>query len=91
MGPSELGQVFGAELKNCWYTAVGWSFLTRFHDLKPRSGESDQRVISKQKPGETLVNKNALCYVVLLSERLGAMLAMVMVCSLVFMVEWLVG
>ena len=37
------------------------------------------------------MNKNALCYFVLLSEKPGAMLAVGVVLSLVFMVAWLVG
>ena len=61
MGPSGLGQFWGVEFKHRWYTGVGWGFLPRFRDLKYRSSESDQRVILKQKPKETLVNKNALC------------------------------
>ena len=60
MGPSASGQFWGVEFKNRWCTGVGWVFLPRFHDLKSHSGESDQRVILKQKPGETLANKNAL-------------------------------
>ena len=66
-------------------------FLPRFHNLKSRSGESDQRVILTQKAGETVANKNALCIFVLSGERPGAMLAVCVVCSLVFMEEWLVG
>ena len=40
---------------------------------------------------ETLLNKNALCYFVLQSEIPSAVLAVGVVCSLVFIVEWLVG
>ena len=40
-------------------TLIGWGLLPRFHDLKFRPGGSDQCVIFKRKPGETLVNKSA--------------------------------
>ena len=68
-----------------------WGSQPHFHDLQSRSGKSDQCGILKQKAEETLVNINAFCYFVLLSEGPGAMLAVGVVCSLVFMVEWLVG
>ena len=39
MGPSELGQFWGAELKNRWYTGNGRGLQPRFHDLKSRFGQ----------------------------------------------------
>ena len=89
MGASGRGQFGGAELKNRWYTGVGWDLQPYFHDLKSPSGESDQRTILRQKAGETLVNKNVLCYFLSLGERTDAMLPVGGICSLVFMVEWL--
>ena len=47
MGPSGLGQFWGAEFKDRWYTSIEWGFLPRFRDLKSLSGESDQCVILK--------------------------------------------
>ena len=66
MGASGLGQFHGAEFKNHWYTTVGWGFQPHFHDLKSCSYERDQHVILKQKAGNILVSKNALCHFVLL-------------------------
>ena len=91
MRPRGPGQSWGAEFTNRCHIGFGWGFLPRFHDLKYRSDESDQCVILKQKAGKTLVNNNALCYFVLQSERPGAMLTVGVVCSLFFIVEWLVG
>ena len=30
MGPSRLGQFWGAKLKNHWYTDIGWDFCLAF-------------------------------------------------------------
>ena len=57
MGPSGISRLWGAEFKNRWYTGIGWSFLPLFHDLKSRPGESDQRVVLKEKAGETLAKR----------------------------------
>lgn len=39
MGPSELGQFWGAEFENRWYTGNGRGLQPRFHDLKSRFGQ----------------------------------------------------
>ena len=76
--------------KNQWYTGIGCGFQLHCCDLKSHFGESNQHFILEQIAGDTLVNMNALCYIVLLRKRPDAMLAVDVICSLVFMVEWLV-
>ena len=59
MGPSALGQFWGAEFKQHWYTGVEWGFQPHFHYLKSCSGESNQCIIINIKR-DTLVNTNTL-------------------------------
>ena len=39
MGPSVLGQFWGGEFENRWYTGNGQRHQPRFHELKSRSGK----------------------------------------------------
>ena len=56
MRPSGLGQFWGAEFENGWYTGDGWGFQPHFHNLNSHSGENSLKV-NKTKAGEALVNK----------------------------------
>ena len=44
MRPSGLGQFWGAEFENGWYTGVGLGFQPHFRTLKSRSGENSLKV-----------------------------------------------
>ena len=44
MRPSGLGQFWGAEFENGWYTGVGRGCQPHFRNLKSRSGENSLKV-----------------------------------------------
>ena len=44
MRPSGLGQFWGAEFENGWYTGIGRGFQPHFCNLKSRSGENSLKV-----------------------------------------------
>ncbi len=48
-GTSELGQFWGAEFKNCWYTGVGRGLQPLFHVLLPRFHENSFNARKKYK------------------------------------------
>ena len=88
MRPSGLGQFWGAEFENGWYTGVGRSFQPHFCNLKSRSGKNSLKV-NKAKRRGTLVNKDDLRYFVLLSIVTAVILPVGVVYGLVFMLEQL--
>ena len=45
MRPSGLGQFWGAEFENGWYTGDGWGFQPHFCNFQSRSGENTLKVI----------------------------------------------
>ena len=61
MGSSVLGQFWGAEFENRWYTDNGRGHQPRFHDLESRSGKkSHMFTIETKNTLETLINKDHL-------------------------------
>ena len=44
MRPSGLGQFWGAEVENSWYTGDRWGFKPHFCNLKSRSSENSFKV-----------------------------------------------